>query len=525
MLEQIYSLNQVVGPEVKNGKEILVPPERREGQTKKISILKFIPEEGEACFLSYTLGFEHGPGIKRDGKGSPTMERLGKTWEDTADADLQRLGTWFIDEKRKERMRERANDELKKAEKEQKQRRILKKPRKHLDITQKYIENGTEREVEKWKLIQDGIPRQGVPPLREMPVHEQRFKDTFKDWKIIGVQGCGDLTMNLWNVAYINSPLTDNEPKLIYLRREPIENRIYSCLIKWKADESHPHPHYTIEPLRFDLFLYEANPKAEGVVLRLRNGGVEPIADKIEFAVYGQQVIRNGQVNLKNTILEHSDIRHLFLLPNLNPPWELPGVDEGLPRFIYGKKRDKAIWFGEAQLIGERNLQKAALYVPLELSRLYEGMGISKGHIRKMMEGVFRGEDYCEETTHLRPLKKGEWRFVPEDDNLVEIYFKPNTFACTMIGLDREGDILTFACNGNPGQVGYPPYGTSLETAADLLIRNGAVNALLIDEGADVFQKARIPQTGNDLVEQIPIIRGQLRAVFIFAREGVKEEL
>jgi hypothetical protein len=503
MPEQIYSLNQVVGPEVKNGKGILVHPERRERQTKKISILKFISEEGEECFLSYTLGFEHGPGIKRDGKGSPTMERLGKTWEDTADADLQRLGTWFIDEKRKGRMRKRTNDVLKKAEKEQKQ----------------------EREVEKWKLIQDGIPRQCVPPLREMPVHEQRFKDTFKDLEIIGVQGCGDLTMNLWNVAYINSPLTDNEPKLLYLRREPIENRIYSCLIKWKADESHPHPHYTIEPLRFDLFLYEANPQAEGVVLRLRNGGVEPIAAKIEFAIYGQQVIRNGQVNLKNTILEHSDIRHLFLLPNLNPPWELPGVDEGPPRFIYGEKRDKAIWFGEAQLIGERNLQKAALYVPLELSRLYEGMGISKDHIRKMMEGVFRGEDYCEETTHLRPLEKGEWRFLPEDDNLVEIYFKPNTFACTMIGLDRGGDILTFACNGNPGQVGYPPYGTSLETAADLLIRNGAVNALLIDEGADVFQKACIPQTGNDLVEQIPIIRGQLRAVFIFAREGVKEEL
>ena len=481
---------------MKNGKGILVHPERRERQTKKISILKFISEEGEECFLSYTLGFEHGPGIKRDGKGSPTMERLGKTWEDTADADLQRLGTWFIDEKRKGRMRKRTNDVLKKAEKEQKQ----------------------EREVEKWKLIQDGIPRQCVPPLREMPVHEQRFKDTFKDLEIIGVQGCGDLTMNLWNVAYINSPLTDNEPKLLYLRREPIENRIYSCLIKWKADESHPHPHYTIEPLRFDLFLYEANPQAEGVVLRLRNGGVEPIAAKIEFAIYGQQVIRNGQVNLKNTILEHSDIRHLFLLPNLNPPWELPGVDEGPPRFIYGEKRDKAIWFGEAQLIGERNLQKAALYVPLELSRLYEGMGISKDHIRKMMEGVFRGEDYCEETTHLRPLEKGEWRFLPEDDNLVEIYFKPNTFACTMIGLDRGGDILTFACNGNPGQVGYPPYGTSLETAADLLIRNGAVNALLIDEGADVFQKACIPQTGNDLVEQIPIIRGQLRAVFIFAR-------
>lgn len=501
MVRQIFWLQTDIDPEVIS-KDAIIPLERKKTQTFRESILKFVPAKGEHCFLSYTLRFEHGPGIKRDGKGSPIMERLGKTWEDTADADLQRFGTWFIDEKRKERSIEKADEELKKAEKEKKQ-----------------------REVEKWKHIQDGIPPQGVLPLREMPVHEQRFKDTLKDWEIIGVQGCGDLTMNLWNVAYINSPLTDNEPKLIYLRREPIEKRIYSCLIKWKADESYSHLHYTIESLRFDPFLYEANPKAEGVVLHLRNGGVEPIADKIEFAVYGQQVIRNGQVNLKNTILEHSDIRHLFLLPNLNPPWELPGVDKGPPRFIYGTKRDKAIWFGEAQLIGERNLQKAALYVPLELSRLYEGMGISKDHIRKMMEGIFRGEDYCEETTYLRPLKKGEWRFVPEDDNLVEIYFKPNTFACTIIGLDREGNILTFACNGNPGQVGYPPYGTTLEEAAELLIQMGAINALLIDEGADVFQKAYIPQTGNELGELIPVKRGQLRAVFIFAREGVKEEL
>lgn len=491
---------KVVVPKVINEK-IKIPPTRKDAQTFRVSILKFVPAEGEQCYLSYTHGFEHGPGIKRDGKGSPRMEFMTRPWEDTTDADLQRLGTWFIDEKCKKSMINKADEALKKA-----------------------VEEQNQREIEKWKLMQDGIPAQGIPSLREMPVHEQRFMDKFKDYEILGMQGCGDLTMNLWNVAYLNSPLTENDPKLIYLRREPIENRIYSCFIKWKADERHSHAYYTIEPLRFNLFHYERHRKGKEVVLRIHNGGEELIADKIEFAVYGQQVVRNGKVNLKNTILEHSDIRHIFLLPNLNPPWKLPDIDKGPPRFIYGKKRDKAVWFGEAQLIRERNLRKAAYDVPLELNRLHEGMGVSKSHIRKIMEGAFEGEEYKAETTFLRPLIQGEWRFVPEDDNLVEIYLKQNTFACTMIGVDNGGNILTFAWNGNPGQVGYPPYGTTIEKAAELLIQNGAIDALLIDEGADVFQKAGIPETGNKLEEWIPIRRKQLRAVFIFAKENGKEK-
>ncbi len=253
------------------------------------------------------------------------------------------------------------------------------------------------------------------------------------------------------------------------------------------------------------------------------------VADRVEFAVYGQQVIRGGElVPLGQNVLEFGDLRHVFLMPNLNPEKKLnyPG-DSGRPRFIYGREQYDPVWFGEAQLLNDRNLRRAALDGPIELSRLYLGMGVSMAHVRAVKEGDYAvatseyaaSDRYHEETTHVRPLEPGEWRFVPEDSSLVEIYLKPNTFAFTMIGLDGLGRILCLACNGNPGQLGLLPYGRTLETAARRLLNLGAQDAILVDEGGDVFQKIERPGKAGGLLEALPLRRQQVRAMLIFARK------
>lgn len=479
------------------------------------SVLLFEPAKGEEIFLCCSRGCEHGPGINRDGKGPPWMARLDRPWEGTTDPDEQRLRTCFIDQRSKQTRLNDVKDKLKQARRQ-----------------------NLQRQVEKWDRILNGI-RRSVPKLDAYPVHEDVFTQKYRNYEIIGEQGCGDLTMNLWNVGYMNSRLSGG-PRLIYLQSEPITERRYTCLVKWKDRPDKP---YTIETVRFNPFEFAINPASPDVVLAFRKdvGGrilEYGAADRIEFAVYGQQVIANGRrVPLKQNVLEFSDLRHVFLLPNLNPERIMYDGDPGIPRFIYGREQYDPVWFGEAQLLNDRNLRRAALLGPIELSRLHLGMGVSMAHVRAAMEGQYPKADrgvysaadrYEEETTHLRPLRQGEWRFVPEDSNLVEIYLKPNTFAYTMIGLNRAGEILCLACNGAPGQLGFRrrwrPYGNTVKRAAERLLGLGARNALLIDEGADVFQKARLPQKASGLSQPMPLMRQQVRAVFIFARKRPAQE-
>ena len=136
----------------------------------------------EDLFLSVTPGFEHGPGIQRDGITPPRMRDphsvprimnplslpLHRNLRPTTDPYAQRAGTWTLYH------------------------------------------------------------------------HVKRFLQYYGDkWTIIGVQSNGDLTMNPWHVAYIGKShvpnqdgelcalLTENDPQ------EPVGSRIYRSLIKW----------------------------------------------------------------------------------------------------------------------------------------------------------------------------------------------------------------------------------------------------------------------------------------------------
>ncbi len=148
--------------------------------------------------------------------------------------------------------------------------------------------------------------------------------------------------MNLWNVAFVNLPDRSRPPMLIYLGDKPISSRIYTCVVKW-WEESHRERRISIESLRFSRFIYDENPENPEVD-RLAESE-EPIADLIEFAAYGQMVIRNGRVVKPQEIVhQFSDIRHIPVLSNLNPegPLYRTGTepsDIGKPRYYFGYER------------------------------------------------------------------------------------------------------------------------------------------------------------------------------------------
>ena len=211
-------------------------------------------------------------------------------------------------------------------------------------------------------------------------------------------------------------------------------------------------------------------------------------------------------------------------MPNLNPACPLAG-DRGRPRFYFGRFTEDDIWCGEAQLIDDINLQRAAMCGPVFLSRLYQGLGAPVEQVHAAMEA---GE-YEKVPDPSLELQEGQYRVVPEDDSRIEVYLRRSHYGWSMIGLNQECDkLLCLASRGYPGK----RLGHVLESAAGKMVVAGAYDALLMDEGDDVFQiaalggpgaAARVAGGAAPLDMTVPLLadeirRTRLRATFIFAR-------
>lgn len=455
-----------------------------------LSIVEFDLNQEEDLFLTYMWERAEGPDIRRAGQGPPYMNLIGGgPGETTTDPFGLRLGTWLIQEEMRQDELQEAREKLREAQ-----------------------ANRDQQAIRALELTIDELERPAGEP-GSIRAHDTVFRDLYPGYEITGHQGCGDLTMNAWNVAYTNNGLAENPPALVCLHQEPLEHRTYSCLVKWKASCSGAG-RVTIEEIRFRRrsLIKEPNEMAQ---VRFE-GRWLPRGDMIEFAVSNQQVIRDGELVPVVTIChQFGDLRHLIQMPNLNPnrplyPGELPGPGGRYrPRMYFGQDQFGDIWFGEEAFLEDRtqNLLRGALSGPVFLD-------FPPGADEKRLRGAMNLAGYREVAGALEPLSPGNWRFVRRSPGVrvVEIYFKRNTYGWTMIGLSPDNRwALCLACTGRPGETGF-----TLEQAAVILRRVGAWNALLMDEGADVFQKVR----GEDgrLTDMVPRIRRRLRATFIFAR-------
>lgn len=456
-----------------------------------VSLYEFdTSSRNEEVFLLYSMGHENGPGIVRDGKCSPWMAHPNPNYlgQRTTDPDIQRFGTYFLN-------------------KELQQEDLLK-----LDTRIKSLSSTNE-------LLRPLTELYKANSAQKNYIDE--FYRAYPGYEIVAIQGIGDLTMNLWNVAYINSAFT-KEPKFLHLFDERINDRTYSCLVKWKSGK------LQISDLRFNRYLFNEckdDPKVVTI-----NG--EPVADKIEFAVYGQRMIHPGfgdssgapEVFDRAEIAhQFADIRHLLELPNLNPNQSFPiAGDSGRPRYYFGREQDDDIWFGEAELLENRNLRKAAITGSVELNTLHSGLGVSHDQVNAAMDR----HRYIKVDHPTAPLMSKEipmfgavigqadtcqWRFVSGEDQYVELKLRENRYPCTMVGLNEDGQFYMFAWNG----IYSKEPGLTLRQSAFVMCRHGVANAILCDEGGDAFQYIK---SNNSLSPKIKPSRGQMRAVFVVAR-------
>ncbi len=461
------------------------------------SVVEFDPTIGEEIFLSHSTGQgqEHGPGIRRPGDRSPSMRRfwdLDNPFSETTDPDEQRLGTWFTDE-----------DSFRDEER---------------DLREVETELGSaspsgDEEKRKRSERKSQVLQATVDMGRTGGIHTEGFRANHLDpdgrplYEIIGQQGCGDLSMNFWYVALISSWQTSLRPKLIWLYEEPLTDREYDCLVKWKNPCS-----ITLE--QGVRFAPEAN---EGGRVRIGSNWVH---DRIEFAVSGKPIVRDGSpVDFRSIVHQFADVRHLLQLPNINPAGPLyssePAPANQGQRYYYGREWRDAVWLGEKQLLEDWNLQRAAIAGPVVLDRLYGGMGVSIEQVQGAM-----GQARYRSPSDRRKLEMGEWQFVPWNNNLIEVYLRRSAYPWGMIGVNKDKEKPRFyfaACNGHQGRTGF-----GLDEALERFFeavqnRNDELwSVLLFDEGNDVFQKAWLD---GSLQTTVPLRRRQVRATFIVARK------
>jgi len=407
-----------------------------------------VSTEQAALFLSVTPGFEHGPGIQRDGITAPRMRDPHSV-------------AYVCDSRSVARAKPSAT-------------------------TDPYIQRaGT------WTLYH----------------HAKHFVESRgEDWQIIGIQSCGDLTMNPWHVAYLGEShlpnqqgilcglLTDQDPQ------EPIGSRVYRCFVKWKPSiRPRPPSAYEWLDLAFHRIPngYAAHITDHSTLERLEewlasqsqyNQITKNISPLIEFALSGKPIVERGsELSLSNAIDRFQDIRHVFNLPTVKA------------RGSFESEPVDYINFGEYQLFKHLNERRAALSSAVIVDlRIENHVSVDWDDLRNTL----RHRHFKEVADS--PSQRGFFRKYVDDvsNDKVEIFFPHNVYPFGVFG-SHEDSIVCLASGGLSGRVG-----NTLEGITRIMFDFfGCYDAMVLDEGFDTFQVVNHNADGSAVHSNLTLLR------------------
>ncbi|MCK5129509.1 MAG: hypothetical protein KAQ68_06645 [Clostridiales bacterium] len=381
-----------------------------------IGYLKVHPSKKEEVFVSVTPCMRYGPGIQRDGITTPRM-----TDPHTVDFVMHS---------------------------------IEQRPKDKKDFPA--TENAFVQRAGTWSLFD----------------HVSEFIDQHKDYKIIGIQSCGDLTMNPWHVAFISkepSPIlchlkTAGDPESI---TEQIHDRIYRCFVKWK-------PSVNLDTYCFiDLKFQELDDGWEVLLMQdiIADGNVvykkeTLITEHVEFALSGKQIVQNGyDISLSSAIDRFQDVRHIFNVPVV-PVRDHTGKVSG------------TINFGEHILFNELNARRGALGSPIIIDFCIPNRMDLVIHYNDVEDTLINKYHYNQ--TINSPARRGEFR--KYSDTSIEIFYRHNVYPFGVLGF-RKGEIVCLSSGGLSGRVGNTLEGI-IRVMFDFF---ASEDAIVLDEGYDTF--------------------------------------
>ncbi|MBI2119130.1 MAG: phosphotransferase [Elusimicrobia bacterium] len=277
---------------------------------------------------------------------------------------------------------------------------------------------------------------------------KERYEKNHKDYEVLAILPNGNLGFNDWFVGIING-------KVYHHAKEPLRDRTYSMVVT-KIDGTS-----STKELHF---------KEISGVIRAYDGEDQDITDKIKYAFFGQQIVKDGKYNLEEITEQFDDIRHVLRLPMFKSE-----KFSGDGRFYFGFSDGR----GELLEQDKDKLDDAARGEPVSLSlRPLMEAGISpEERERVFAQWGYKNVTDIEGKSYFN-LNRGE--YIIASFNQIYIKFYPGVNPHTLVGFTKEGKILTAGVEGNTDQAGA----TLPELAFDLICR-GAKDVFLWANGKD----------------------------------------
>ena len=342
------------------------------------------------------------------------------------------------------------------------------------DSTGNLVEDHIREELRDGKLIDAGRRIVGADDIRKdvwtVGRHKEEFAKLHPDENVVGYVGNGNLLSNPHFVGY-------SENRLVHLAAEAqhLASRHYSSLVVKTAGSPNR--------VAIDRIDYERTSAG----LRIRSGDGRDITGEVEYATFGQHIVRGGNpvdaAQLTEMVVAGQlyDLRHVFLLGRI-PVGEKRWLDAGLSAF----------WDDHAFL----NVQAITEAMNGQPVRVDVGPS-DHGTIREAMSAKGYTEVPSPQSTGQYSLRNDEMQVV-----LLEGLYPHN-----MIGIREDGWVISVVLRGLSNRLGV-----TIRGAAELMRSLGAKDALLIDNGGDVTMSFN----GDLVLGSAEGERNRLRSLLLF---------
>lgn len=314
--------------------------------------------------------------------------------------------------------------------------------------------------------------------------------------------GLGNVLQNLRSLAYI-----DRTPYMVVGER-PDHPPPYACLVEYMNESGKPNG-VGVELLLFnqiggcqrvDKRLYLAEPVTATRAAKTK------FEDRIRWAVSGYPLVIAGKaVTLEMTTRNVSDFRHIWRLPTLKK-----SLMNRLARIAHEDVRDKIeFYFGFDEIREKRNFVLATrddpVTLPMELPMTEEWLEtmcnvcrITEKDLWKKFGGAknhtirFNAKDLAEDfidTDYVRRPSRGQVKargdfFIDRRRRELVVRLLPAIYPHHIVGVSRNGLLINISICGQSGRSGI-----TIEDAKALCLAAGMTDALVFDNGNDVFAR------------------------------------
>jgi hypothetical protein len=259
-------------------------------------------------------------------------------------------------------------------------------------------------------------------------------------------------------------------------------SRIYTSLVVRKPG----YKRVTIEPVKYRLSAGAA---------QILNASGDDITGEVEYATFGQQIVRNGQAidrdELKRMAVgqQFYDLRHLFLFGRI-PAGDKRWLDAGLGAFwddgVLNVESVSAALEGEVVLVDVRQFDETAV-----LAAMYA-----------------KGYDKVDE-----PKVRGQFSL---KNRKLTVMLLDGLYPHNMIGVRKDGVVMSVVLRGLSNRLGV-----SILGAAEVMASLDAQDAVILDNGGDVMMDFG----GDQVLGSAKGERNRLRSVLLFRKEDANTRL